>query len=102
MNGDAVNEMRELRELPENGATGALAVKRRLSRQLVAALAESGLTKTALARRMRTSRSSLDRLLDPDNPALTLATLARAAGALGRRVRVELGDSAAPPGRFQG
>ncbi|RMG81836.1 MAG: Fis family transcriptional regulator, partial [Chloroflexi bacterium] len=38
----------------------------------------------------RTSRASLNRLLDPSNPSVTLQTLERAARALGRRIRIEL------------
>ncbi len=51
---------------------------------------ENHLTKTALARRMRTSRAQLDRLLDPGNESVTLGTLARAAYAVGRKLRMEL------------
>ena len=48
------------------------------------------LTKSALARRMRTSRAQLDRLLDPESESVTLGTLTRAAHAVGRRLRMEL------------
>ena len=48
------------------------------------------LTKAELARRMKTSRAQLDRLLDPQNESVTLATLTRAAHAVGRNLRVEL------------
>lgn len=43
-----------------------------------------------MARRMGTSRSQLDRLLDPDNENVTLSTLSAAAAALGRGLRLEL------------
>jgi hypothetical protein len=46
--------------------------------------------KTAMVARMKTSRRQLDRLLDPKNPSVTLATLQRAASAVGRRLRVGL------------
>jgi len=49
-----------------------------------------GLTKVGLAKRMQTSRAQLDRLLDPDNQSVTLGTLARAARAVGRELRIEL------------
>lgn len=49
-----------------------------------------GVTKTALAERTQTSRSQLDRLLDRNNDEVTLSTLARAAGALGREIKLEL------------
>jgi hypothetical protein len=46
--------------------------------------------KTTMAKRMQTSRAALDRLLDPSNPSVTLATLSRAARSLGRKVSIEL------------
>jgi antitoxin HicB len=48
------------------------------------------LTKSELAKRMKTSRAQLDRLLDPENESVTLGTLARAAHAVGRHLRMEL------------
>jgi hypothetical protein len=48
------------------------------------------LTKRAMAERMGTSRSALDRLLDPDNTSVTLCTLQKAASTVGRRLRLEL------------
>ncbi len=66
------------------------AIKRVLARQVQAAMAQEGLTKTAMARRMQTSRSALNRLLDAENESVTLATLQKAATAIGRQVRVEL------------
>lgn len=47
-------------------------------------------SKTQMAARMKTSRASLDRLLDPENPSVTLATLERAAAVLGKKLKVEL------------
>jgi antitoxin HicB len=47
-------------------------------------------SKTAMAQRMNTDRRQLDRLLDPNNQSVTLATPRRAAGKAGRRLRVEL------------
>jgi len=68
----------------------ANAIKRVVARQVEAAMRQKGLTKVEMARRMRTSRSALDRLLDPDNDAITLATLQKAAAVVGRQVRLEL------------
>ena len=51
---------------------------------------EQEITKAEMARRMHTSRAALDRLLDPDNGAVTLATLQKAAEAVGREIRLEL------------
>ena len=68
----------------------ARAIKRVISRQLGALMREQHLTKSALARRMQTSRAQLDRLLDPDNDSVTLGTLTRAAHAVGRNLKMEL------------
>jgi len=66
------------------------AIKRVLASQLEDAMKERKLTKMELAKRMRTSRVQLDRLLDPKNDSVTLATLRRAAAAVGREVHLEL------------
>jgi len=66
------------------------ALKRVLVWQIAEAMKAEGLTKAELARRMKTSRAVLDRLLDAKNPSVTLATITRAASALGRRIRLEL------------
>lgn len=68
----------------------AVAIKRVLAFQLEQEMKRTGLTKTELAARMDTSRSAVDRLLDPENHAVTLRTLERAAGVLGKRLRLEL------------
>jgi hypothetical protein len=66
------------------------AVKDIIADQIRVAMDKQGLTKTEMAARMKTSRRQLDRLLDPDNPSVTLSTLRRAASAVGRNLRVEL------------
>jgi antitoxin HicB len=66
------------------------AIKELIADQIRVAMREQGLTKTAMAARMRTDRRQLDRLLDPSNPSTTLSTLRRAAAAVGRTLRVEL------------
>lgn len=68
----------------------ARAIKRVIARQLDAIMRKDHLTKSMLARRMQTSRAQLDRLLDPDNESVTLGTLARAARAVGRNLKMEL------------
>jgi antitoxin HicB len=68
----------------------ARAIKRVIAHQLDALMQDKGLTKSALAKRMHTSRAQLDRLLDPDNESVTLDTLTRAARAVGRHLRMEL------------
>jgi hypothetical protein len=70
--------------------TQAAAIKRVLAWQLAEEMKRLFLTKAEMARRMATSRSQLDRLLDPDNDDVKLGTLARAAEAVGRRLKLEL------------
>ncbi len=66
------------------------AVKRVLTQQITAAMKAGDISKSEMARRMRTSRSQLDRLLDPANTKIRLDTLFKAARAVGRSVRLEL------------
>jgi predicted XRE-type DNA-binding protein len=68
----------------------AVATKRVLAFQIARAMEEQRLSKAAMARRMKTSRSALDRLLDPAVASVTLLTIERAARALGRRLNVEM------------
>ena len=68
----------------------AVAVKRFIAFQLAAKMDETNLSKAEMARRMETSRSALDRLLDPDNSSVTLQTLQSAVRALGGRLKIEL------------
>ena len=68
----------------------ARAIKRVLARRLDALMVDQKITKAEWARRMKTSRAQLDRLLDPQNESVTLSTLTRAAHAVGRNLRVEL------------
>lgn len=60
-----------------------------LAFQLAAKMESQKISKAEMARRLETSRSQLDRFLDPDNQTVTLATLARAAKAVGRTLRLE-------------
>jgi hypothetical protein len=70
--------------------TQAVAIKRVLAWQIEEAMRKEAVSKSEMARRMNTSRSQLDRLLDPANDAVSLETLARAAHALGRNLKLEL------------
>ena len=67
-----------------------LAQKRRFVWQIEQAMQASGITKVEMAERMNTSRSKLERLLDPDDDRVQLDTLQRAARAVGRSLRLEL------------
>ena len=70
----------------------AVAIKRVLAWQLEQAMRKQQKTKQAMARQLHTSRSQLDRLLDPRNVSVTLDTITRAARALGKRVIIRVAD----------
>lgn len=67
-----------------------LALKKVLAMQLAQLMDLQQISKTEMAKRMHTSRASLDRLLDPKNNSVTLQTMEKAANALGRRLRFSL------------
>jgi DNA-binding phage protein len=67
-----------------------IASKRVLAYQIRGALVADAISISELARRMNTSRSTINRLLDPDNPSVTLETMERVAAAIGRRLVVQL------------
>ncbi len=70
----------------------AVAIKRVLAWQLEQAMRQQQKTKQAMAKQLHTSRSQLDRLLDPQNISVTLDTITRAARALGKRVVIRVAD----------
>jgi antitoxin HicB len=76
----------------------AVAVKRVLAWQLERAMRKQQKTKQAMARQLHTSRSQLDRLLDPRNVSVTLDTISRAARALGKRLIIRVADAKARHG----
>lgn len=78
--------------LEEEGVRGefeARAVKEVIAWQLQKAMQEQSISKAKMAEMMHTSRTQLNRLLNPDQD-VTLSTLARAAALVGRTIRVEL------------
>lgn len=68
----------------------AVATKRVIAYQIAQEMERVDITHAELARRMKTSRSAVERLLDPTNPSVTLSTLERAASAVGKRLTVQL------------
>ncbi len=68
----------------------AIAIKRVLARQLEEEMKRQNLTKTEMAHLMQTSRSQLNRLLDPEKTGVSIETITRAASAVGRQIRIEL------------
>lgn len=73
--------------------TEAVAIKRVLAWQLEQAMQKQRKTKQAMARQIHTSRSQLDRLLDPRNVSVTLDTITRAARAVGKRLIIRMADA---------
>jgi DNA-binding Xre family transcriptional regulator len=71
----------------------ARAQKKALAWQLDQAMKQRGFTKTEMARRMRTSRAQLDRLLDPAHTTVKLETMQRAAAIVGKSLRIDLVDT---------
>jgi predicted XRE-type DNA-binding protein len=71
-------------------AATAVAIKRVIAWQIAEEMKTQSLTKTQLAHKMHTSRAALNRLLDEEDTSLTLTTLASAATALGKSIKVEL------------
>lgn len=68
----------------------ARALKRVLAEQLEEGMEDAKLTKLEMARKMATSRSQLDRVLDPDNVSVQLDTLIKAARAVGKEVEIKI------------
>lgn len=68
----------------------AVAVKRMMAYQLEKEMESKKISKTEMAKKMHTSRSALDRLLDDNNTAVTLMTFVNAAAALGKKVEINL------------
>ncbi|NIA32074.1 MAG: XRE family transcriptional regulator, partial [Actinobacteria bacterium] len=58
--------------------------------QIAELMKKDNLSKTEMAKRMNTSRSAIDRLLDPQNESITLQTLEHAALALGKKIQVNI------------
>jgi hypothetical protein len=75
----------------------ARALKRALAEQLDDAMQSGKLSKVTMAQRMATSRSQLDRVLDPANLSIQLDTLIKAASAVGRTVEIRLKRTAKRP-----
>jgi antitoxin HicB len=86
--GSAFDDFLKEEGIYEQVQAGAL--KKVVAHQLGEAMKAQKLTKVAMAKRMNTSRSQLDRLLDPHNVSVSLDTLTRAAAAVGRGIRLEL------------
>lgn len=67
-----------------------LAIKKAIAFEIDGLMRASHITKADMARKLSTSRSQLDRVLDPNNDAVTLKTLGRAAALVGKRLHLSL------------
>lgn len=72
--------------------TSAEVLKQVLAWQISQYLEENNITKTVFAQKMKTSRSQLDRLLDPENTNISLKTLVGTAKAMGKHVEIRITD----------
>jgi predicted XRE-type DNA-binding protein len=68
----------------------AVAIKRVIAFQLEETMTKEHITKTEMAKRMNTSRSAINRLLDPLNTSITLATIENAVAAMGKRLQIQV------------
>ena len=68
----------------------AAAIKFKISRELEKVMDERNITKAEIAKRLKTSRTGVDRLLDPENTSITLNTMAKVADLLGKRMEFAL------------
>lgn len=68
----------------------AVAIKRVIAFQLEETMTKEHISKTEMAKRMNTSRSAINRLLDPLNTSITLATIESAVAAMGKRVQIQV------------
>lgn len=79
--------------LAEDGileACRASAIKFKIARELEKAMNEQNISKAQIAKRLKTSRTGVDRLLDPDNTSITLKSMAKVASLLGKRIEFAL------------
>lgn len=68
----------------------AAAIKFKIARELEKAMSDQNMSKTEIAKRLRTSRTGVDRLLDPKNTSITLRSMAKVANFLGKRIEFAL------------
>lgn len=72
----------------------AKAIKEVVAWQLAEAMKQLKMSKKGLAEKLSTSRTQIDRLLDPAAGNITIETLQRAAAMVGKRVKIELVSAA--------
>lgn len=68
----------------------AVAIARVFAWELEAYIAKENQSKTAIARSLETSRSAVDRILDPENTSISLTTMAKLAEVMGKKLQITL------------
>jgi predicted XRE-type DNA-binding protein len=68
----------------------AAAIKFKIARELEKAMIKRNISKAEIAKQLKTSRTGVDRLLDPENTSITLNTMAKVANLLGKRIEFAL------------
>lgn len=86
--GSSFDEFLESEEILSDVTT--LAHKRVLAWQITQAMKNQHITQVEMAKRMQTSRTAVHRLLDPNNPSITLDTIDRAVSALGMKLNISI------------
>ncbi len=76
--------------------TEAVAIKRVIAWQLQQEMRRKRITKKAMAEQLGTSRSQVDRLLDPKQAGVTINTLAKAAKVVGKRLKIQVIEEPSP------
>ena len=68
----------------------AAAIKFKIAHELEKAMRKQRISKAEMAKRLKTSRTGVDRLLDPENTSITLNTMVKVANLLGKRIEFAL------------
>ena len=87
--GSNFNDFLEEEDILEEAS--AKAHKRLLALQLADIMKEKSITKSNLAKKLETSRSQLDRILDSENTSITIEVLERVAHAVGKKLQIGFG-----------
>lgn len=68
----------------------AIAIKKYFAAMVEKKMKDESISKSKMAELMHTSRSAVNRLLDPSNDSITLKTMENAAKVIGKKIRLEL------------
>jgi antitoxin HicB len=84
--GSRFDDFLEEREMLED--CRASAIKFKIAHELEKAMSQKNISKAQMAKWLKTSRTGIDRLLDPENTSITLNTMAKVAHLLGKRIDI--------------